>query len=228
MCDGAASAKRRASSLFQRTRPIQGNHNFDHSLEDSLDHKSMSVHVAVLMLSLFVGCSTDSAPITTKSNNEKPPISANTSPAAGEFHVDRPGIDDEASKPSRCDDPKGYSVEEGTIPDTNSVNIVRGGTVLHTIKLLTQMEANGFAFNGAKKTKGGFEISIEYGSVIYYAKTFIFICRQHEFYLSKIRVESFNKHNPAKWKRRVISVRPNVPLEKFSVTDFMREMFSHD
>ena len=184
----------------------------------------MSIHVAVLMLSLFVGCSTDSSPITTASHNEKPPVSVNNSSAVEESHVDRPSIENESSKTLRCDDPKGYSVEEGTVPGTNSVNIVRGGTVLHTIKLLTDLEANGFGFDGAKKTKDGFEISIEYGSVIFYAKTFIFICRQHKFYLSKIRVESFNRRNPPEtWSRKVIRVRPNLPLEKFSVTDFMLE-----
>src|SRR5713226_7990854 len=94
-------------------------------------NKSMSIHVAVLMLSLFVGCSTDSSPITTASHNEKPPVSVNNSSAVEESHVDRPSIENESSKTLRCDDPKGYSVEEGTVPGTNSVNIVRGGTVLH-------------------------------------------------------------------------------------------------
>ena len=181
----------------------------------------MSVHVAVLMLPLFVGCSTDSSPIMTKFNNENPSITANNSSAVGESHVDRPSIDDEGSKTLDCDDPKGYTVEEGTIPDTNSVNIVRGDTVLHTIKLLTEIELPGFGFDGAKKTKDGFEISIEYGTRIFYAKTFIFICRQHKFYLSKIRVESFDRHNPAKWKRKIIILRPNLPLEKFSITAFI-------
>ena len=75
----------------------------------------------------------------------------------------------------------------------------------------------------AKKTKDGFEISIEYGTRIFYHKTFVFICRQHKFHLSRIRVDSFDRHNPAKWSKKVIRVRPNVPLEKFSVTDFMLE-----
>ena len=141
----------------------------------------------------------------------------------GGSHVDRSSTDDQGSKTLGCDDPKGYSVEEGTVPGTNSVNVVRDGRVLHTIKLLTGMERNGFGFNGAKKTKDGFEISIEYGSVIYYNKTFIFTCRQHKFYLSKIGVDSFNKHNPEKWSKKVIRVRPYVPIEKFSITDFMLE-----
>jgi hypothetical protein len=186
-------------------------------------NKSMSVHVAVLMLSLFVGCSTGSSPNLTKSNNENPPVSANNSSAVRESYVDRPSIENESSKTLTCDDPKGYSVEDGTEPGTHAVNIVRDGKVLYTIKLLTDLEQNGFGFDGVKKTKEGFEISIEYGSVIFYHKTFIFTCRQHKFYLSKIGVDSFNKHHPGKWSKKVIRVRPKVPLEKFKITDLMLE-----
>ena len=92
---------------------------------------------------------------------------------------------------------------------------------MHTIQLPTEAELNGFAVNWVKKTKTGFEIAIEYGTRIYYAKRFIFVCRQRKFYLSTIRVESFDKHNPAKWKRKVIRVRPNLPVEKFSVNNFI-------
>jgi len=177
----------------------------------------------VLFFSLSLGCSTDRSPRLTEPHNEKLPISADNSSAVKESHLDRPKIDDDRSKTLDCDDPKGYDVEEGTEPGTNSVKIVRAGTVLRTIKLLTDMESNGFGFNWVKKTKEGFEIAIEYGSRIYYGKRFIFICRHHEFYLSKIRVESFDRQNPEKWSRKVIKVQPNLPLEKFSVTDFMLE-----
>lgn len=172
--------------------------------------------VLVLLL-LIVGCSTKSSPIAPK------PIAANSSSAVAESHVAGPSTADQGAKTFDCDDPKGYSVEEGTDPGTHSVKIVRDGTVLHTIKLLTDRDRNGFGFNGVKKTQEGFEISIEYGSVIYYGKTFTFICKNHKFYLSKIKVESFNKHNPERWSRKVIRVQPNVPLEKFSISDFMLE-----
>jgi len=177
---------------------------------------------AILFLSLIVACFSKSSPIITSSQNKTPAFSNNSS-AVGESHVTRPSINDDGSKTSSCDDPKGYSVEEGIEPRTHSVKIVRGGTVLHTIKLLTDEERNGFGFNGAKKTKEGFEISIEYGSRIYYGKRFIFICKHHKFYLSKISVESFDRHNPESWNKKVIRVRPNVPLEKFLITDFMLE-----
>ena len=183
----------------------------------------MSIHVAVLMLSLFVGCSTRRSPITTKSSNERSVSSANNSSAAVESDVDKRSVDDEGSKTWDCDDPKGYSVEEGTEPGTHPVNIVRDGQVLQTIKLPTGVDVNGFAFDGAKKTKEGFEIAIEYGSRIFYHKRFIFICRNHKFYLSRIGVDSFDRHNPEKWSKKVLTVRPNLLLEKFSVTDFMLE-----
>jgi hypothetical protein len=168
--------------------------------------RRMRACIAVLVLPLIVGFSSGNSQQVVAVHNGKPNA-----------------VTDKASKPVDCADPEGYSVEEGTEPGTNSVKIVSGGIVLHTIKLLTDVERNGFGFNGAKKTKEGFEISIEYGSIIYYGKRFIFICRQHKFYLSKIRVDSFDKHNPEKWNRKVIRVQPNLPLEKFFITDFMRE-----
>lgn len=179
--------------------------------------------VCVLLLTLLFGCSTDSSPDMTKPINEKPPISANNSSAAEASHANKSSIPDEGSKPLDCDDPKGYSLEEGTIPDTRTLNIVRDGTVLHTIKLLTEMDRPGFGFDGAKKTDDGFEISIQYGTRNFYAKTFVFICKEHRFYLSKIRVESFDRQKPEEFSKKVINVQPNVPLEKFSITDFMLE-----
>src|SRR5258708_15881083 len=144
----------------------------------------MIIPAAVLTLSLFVGCSTDTPPVMNKSSSEKPPISANSSSVVEESNVDKTSRDDKGLTNLDCADPKGFTVEEGTARGTDSVNIVRDGKVLHTIKLLTDLERNGFAFDVAKKNKDGFEISVEYGSVIFYHKTFIFTCNQHEFYLS--------------------------------------------
>jgi hypothetical protein len=151
-------------------------------------------------------------------------FASGNSQQVGAVHHGKPNaITEKASKSVDCADPNGYSVEEGIKPGTHPVNIVREGRVLHTIELTTGVDVNGFSFDGVKKTSQGFEISIEYGSVIYYHKAFVFICRQHKFYLSKIKVDSFNKHNPEKWSKKVIRVRPNVPLEKFFITYYMRE-----
>jgi len=166
----------------------------------------MRACIAVLFLPLVVGFSSGNSQQIRAVQNGKPNA-----------------VTEKASKPVDCADPKGYSVEEGTKPGTHPVNIVREGRVLHTIELPTGETRNGFGFDGVRKTSQGFEISIEYGSVIYYHKAFVFICRQHTFYLNRIKVDSFNKHNPEKWSKKVVRVRPKVPLEKFFITDFMRE-----
>jgi hypothetical protein len=168
--------------------------------------RRMRACITVLVLSLIVG------------------FSSGNSQQIGAVHNGKPNaVTDKALKPVDCADPNGYSVESGTEPGTNSVKILSSGTVLHTIELPTGESLNGFAFDGVKKTSQGFEISIEYGSVIYYHKAFVFICRRHKFYLSKIKVDSFNKHNPEKWSKKVIRVRPSVPLGKFFITDYMNE-----
>jgi len=95
-----------------------------------------------------------------------------------------------------CAAPNAYSVAEVWKQEARYVDIKQGDKVLGSIRIFTGVERNGFALDEAKKTQTGFEISVEYGSVIYYHKVFVFICRQHKFYLSKIKVDSFNKHNP--------------------------------
>ena len=165
--------------------------------------RRMRACITVLVLSLIAG------------------FSSGNSQQIRAVHNGKPTAVTEASKPVDCANANGYSVEED--PATNSVKIMRGGTVLHTIKLLTDLERNGFAFDGVKKTRQGFEIAIEYGTRIFYHKVFIFICRHHKFYLSKISVDSFDRRNPEKWSKKVIRVQPNLPLEKFSITDFMLE-----
>jgi len=158
-----------------------------------------------------------------ESHNAKPAASANNSVAVVESHVERPTVNDEGSTSFDCADPKGYSVVEDGDAEANYVHIVQGDKVLKTIRLPTGLERNGFGFNWAKKTKEGFEISVEYGSRIYYGKRFNFICKQHKFYLSKVIVDSFDKNKPEIWNTKVIRVKPNLPLEKFSITDFMLE-----
>ena len=129
----------------------------------------------------------------------------------------------EASKTFDCARPDGYSVVEVRNAEANFVYIVEGGNVLWSIRLPTGIERNGFGFNWAKKTKEGFEISVEYGSRYYYAKRFNFICKQRRLYLNEIIVDSFDKADPEKWNTKIITVKPNLPLEKFLITDFMHK-----
>ena len=137
-------------------------------------------------------------------------------------NVEIPMVDSVTLSNLDCDNPNGYDVIE-IRDESNSVNIVKGNTIYKTIKFPTGLERNGFGFNWAKKTAEGFEISVEYGSRYYYDKRFNFICKQNEFYLNKIIVDSFDKNNPEKWNTKVIKVKPNLNLDKFLITDFMNE-----
>lgn len=171
----------------------------------------MSIRIAFLFVCLVVGCSTDKLSDAVKVQNVKPIV-----------NVESPTVDSVTLNSLDCDDPNGFDVVE--IKDEgNSVNIVKGNTIYKTIKLPTGSERNGFGFNWAKKTAEGFEISVEYGSRYYYDKRFNFICKQNEFYLNKIIVDSFDKHNTEKWDTKVIKVKPSVNLSKFLITDFMNE-----
>ena len=134
--------------------------------------------------------------------------------------------DRDASKTLRCGDPNSYSVDvvRDKVREADDVNIVQGGRVLKVINLPGQ-EVNGFSLNRWRKTKAGFEFSIEYGTRIYYYKRFIFICRRNRFYLSRVIVESFDKHNPENSYKKVSRGNLNLPLENFKVANYMREVF---
>lgn len=103
-----------------------------------------------------------------------------------------------------------------------SVVIKDGTATIKKINLPNQPDVNGFALKWVRETKEGFEISIEYGSRFYYEKNFIFICQQNEFYLSAIEIGTYDKHDPENsWKEYSTKIKPLLPLEKFSINDFI-------
>jgi hypothetical protein len=102
------------------------------------------------------------------------------------------------------------------------VNLRSGDTAIKTINLPSQSEVNGFSLNWAKQTNEGFEISIEYGSRLYYQKDFGFTCNRNDFYLSKVRINTFDKQNPENsWKEYIKLIKPELPLKKFLVSDYL-------
>ena len=115
------------------------------------------------------------------------------------------------------------SLEVRTKEEANrTVSVTLDGTLIKAIDVPRQIVSGvmGFSLNWAKTTKEGFEISIEYGSRYYFDKRLIFECIKDGFYLTKIHVESFDKHNPSKWTNKTIAVKPAVSLSKFDVMDY--------
>jgi hypothetical protein len=101
------------------------------------------------------------------------------------------------------------------------VNLLENNAIIKTINLPRQPDVNGFSLRWAREAKGGFEIAIDYGSRLYYHKNFSFICKQNNFYLSEVKITTFDKHNPETLEEYTNTIKPNLPLEKFSVTDYI-------
>lgn len=98
------------------------------------------------------------------------------------------------------------------------------GKKIKTISLPSNLTVNGFSMNWLKKTEKGFEMSIEYGTILYYQKDFNFFCKNNTFYLGKIYIESFDKNKPEdSYEERTIIVKPLIPLTKFSINKYIED-----
>jgi hypothetical protein len=103
-----------------------------------------------------------------------------------------------------------------------NIDLTQNANIVKTINLPTQSDAQGFSLNWAKQNKGGFEISIEWGSRNYYNKQFNFVCKKDKFYLNEVIINTFDKQDPENsWKKYRTRIKPALPLEKFLITDYM-------
>jgi len=126
---------------------------------------------------------------------------------------------------AECDDSTSYEVNvvEDEIRQARNVVLLVDGKPQNVVQLPNQTEVNGYALNWAKKTKEGIEISVEYGSRYYFDKRFFFECKKGEFHLTKIKVESFDKHKPDVWTNDEIKIKPSIPLADFKITLFLTD-----
>ena len=184
----------------------------------------MKVCVTVWLLSVAAGCSVNNAAKTANIQNRNTAVPSIVSKAP-----DKNGD----SKTVDCDDPNGFRLVVVKDPERASqnlgttpriLNVVAGDEIKVAIKVPTDSDAQGFSLVSTEKTKEGFEITIEYGSRIYYRKQFNFICKEGNFYLYQVKVENFDKHDPenmAKWDRKEQKIKPNLPIEKFSIFEYL-------
>jgi len=90
-----------------------------------------------------------------------------------------------------------------------------------TICNLLQEDFNGFSINWIKENKNGFEISVEYGSRIYYHKIFYFDYIKSRFILKRILVTKFDKFQPQKVVKKSILPKNMLPIDKFHLVDYL-------
>lgn len=126
---------------------------------------------------------------------------------------------------AKCSETEGYCLEivEDAEREAKNINLVVGDKTKAVIKLPSPLDQNGYALNWAKKTDSGFEISIEYGSRIYFDKTFIFLKKNEDFHLTEIKVESFDKRETEKVSGKTVKINPPVSVEKFNIEDYMND-----
>ncbi len=123
-----------------------------------------------------------------------------------------------------CGNDRNYRLEIVREREFNAVKVINNDEVVWVIKTPTGVTKNGFALNYARRIGNGFSVSIEYGSRFYYGKQFDFVCRKNHFYLTEITVNYHDQADPANTGKTVRkSITPNVPLEDFTITDYMKE-----
>ena len=122
--------------------------------------------------------------------------------------------------------PKRKNDSDPLIP--KDLNIVIGDEVISKIELPTADSVKNFSLNSIKKKKGGFEIKVDWGGGLHhYEIQFDFKCKKTGFYLYEVRKDSFSTSNPDsgnfldKKETKVTKIEPNLPIEKFLMTDYL-------
>lgn len=201
--------------------------------------KFLKICFAAWLLPVVAACSASNSADMTSLQNENAAIhnlngnASDKNVPVNQENSKTTAVKNDNSKTLDCNDPNGYSLVVVTDPERESqnlgtvpriLNIVVGDEVKTAIKIPTDSDAMGFSLSSTEKTKEGFEITIEYGSRYYYQKQFNFICKEDNFYLYKVKIESFDKNDPESmdnWDKKEIQIKPNLPIEKFSLFDYL-------
>src|SRR2546423_1696081 len=198
----------------------------------------MKICFTVWLLSIAVGCSVNNSAKMGSHNGTTAAHNQNSNApdengSAGAENLKTTVVKNKNSKTLYCNDPNGYSLvlvpdpdrdPKKTVTDPTILNVVAGDEIKAAIKIPTDSDAQNFSLISTEKTKEGFEITIEYGVRYYYKKQFNFICKEGNFYLYKVKVESFDDADPKSrdnWDRKEIKIKPNLPIEKFSMFDYL-------
>ena len=105
------------------------------------------------------------------------------------------------------------------------LNILVGDEVVSKIKLPKEAEVKNFSLDSVEKTKLGFRIKTDWGGSLYhYEVQFDFRCKANSFYLYRVKKVSLLTTNPDRgfWDKTKTKIRkPNLPIEKFVMTDYL-------
>lgn len=118
--------------------------------------------------------------------------------------------------------------KNGSDSSAEDLNIMVGDQVISKIELPRESEVKNFSLDSTEKTKAGFEIKVNWGGgVDHYEIQFSFRCKTNNFYLYRVRKDSFSTTHPDngnfldKKKSKVTKIQPNLPIEKFVMINYL-------
>jgi hypothetical protein len=180
----------------------------------------VSTYVAVILFISIAACSPNSSATT-----------GNSPPAK----VVRE--DGRSKKALDCRDPNEYkfvvveNLDRRTDSDPTTpkdLHIIVGNAVSKIELPKADSEVKNFLLKSAEKTESGFEVKVDWGGDLdHYEVQFSFMCKENNFYLYEVRNDNFSTTNPKsgnlldKKESRVNKIEPNVPIEKFVMTDYL-------
>jgi hypothetical protein len=188
----------------------------------------------VLSLALIFGCSVDNSVETANRQNENMSVSDLRSdvPSKNSLAGSPAAIEHGSPKKLNCDDPKGYSLVEVDNPSrehvgdslSKDVNIVVDRAIVGKIEL-PSAEVKNFSLDSIKKTTDGFIVQADWGGwEHHYELKYFFVCKDQDFYFYKLNVNRINGKDPGdprNWEKKEIEIEPNIPIEKFSILDYL-------
>lgn len=179
-------------------------------------------------LSFMTGCVNTDGSVNSVSHDVQP--IASMTPPPGELSIPEqtPILQIMTTEKLRCGDVE-YELQtvNNISRQADDIRLVKAdGTITNNLNMPSNNLVQNFGVDWAKKISGGFEITISWGTRIHHEKTFNFVCKQNEFFLTKIKHEKFDTHFPEDSKKRHLSTKPvvpNLPLGKFLITDFLND-----
>ncbi len=182
-------------------------------------HKFVGASFVVMLFLLTVACSANKTGTTLQNSSPKK------------------AVDEKTARTLDCRNPNDYRLVVVENPNQKKdsdpvipqdLNILVGDMVISKIELPKESEAKNFSLNAAEKTETGFETKVEWGGGLYhYEIQFNFTCKDNNFYLYEVKKVSFSTTNPGsgnfldKKESKVISIEPNLPIEKFVMTQYL-------
>jgi hypothetical protein len=188
----------------------------------------MKVFLFLYCLSLFIAaCSaTNSATLTNFQNQNVPINNENTVTTISNTKI---------SQTLDCGNPNEYSFVVVENPNRKSaaeplmpkdLHITVGDKVVAKIELpIPDSEAKNLSLNSVEKTKEGFMMDVDWGGWEYhYYLKYYFQCKSGNFFLYRIKKESIEGKDPGdlkNWIKKETKIEPNLPIEKFVMTDYL-------